>query len=108
MLNRVVEVIAEKFGSLVSMLDERARRLWAAAEANASGPRPAGRRHLRIERQDARSRRCAAAVSLLRPEGVDEFQGPVDEDLAAFGTDEVALGDRAVAPAPGGPRGWQV
>jgi transposase len=37
MLNRVVEVIAEKFASLEPVLDERARRLWAAAEAHAIG-----------------------------------------------------------------------
>jgi DNA-binding phage protein len=32
-----VEVIAEKFASLEPVLDERARRLWAAAEARAIG-----------------------------------------------------------------------
>jgi hypothetical protein len=32
-----VKVIAEKFASLESVLDERARRLWAAAEAHAIG-----------------------------------------------------------------------
>src|SRR3954470_12674810 len=37
MLNRVVEVIAEKFASLEPVLNERARRLWAAAEAHAIG-----------------------------------------------------------------------
>jgi hypothetical protein len=37
MLNPVVEAIAEKFASLESVLDERARRLWAAAEAHAIG-----------------------------------------------------------------------
>jgi hypothetical protein len=37
MLNPVVEVIAEKFAALGPVLDERARRLWAAAEAHAIG-----------------------------------------------------------------------
>src|SRR5689334_5077918 len=32
-----IGVIAEKFASLGSVLDERARRLWAAAEARAIG-----------------------------------------------------------------------
>src|SRR3954468_5922597 len=32
-----VQVIAEKFASLEPVLDERARRLWAAAEAHAIG-----------------------------------------------------------------------
>jgi hypothetical protein len=37
MSHAFVEVIAEKFASLESVLDERARRLWAAAEARAIG-----------------------------------------------------------------------
>ena len=37
MLNQAVEVIAEKFATLEPVLDERARRLWAAAEARAIG-----------------------------------------------------------------------
>jgi DNA-binding phage protein len=32
-----VPVIAEKFSSLEPVLNERARRLWAAAEAHAAG-----------------------------------------------------------------------
>jgi DNA-binding phage protein len=37
MTNPLVRVIAEKFTTLEPVLDERARRLWAAAEAHAIG-----------------------------------------------------------------------
>ncbi len=43
-----------------------------------------------------------SASLFFRPERIDELHCPIREDLAAFRSHEIALHDRAVAPAPGG------